>query len=84
MKSKKFRFLKCFSKNDKARFPKGWITKSEVTKNILQDISSDNDDDLINKIILIKPNIWGKEILKNEYWKADTYHPTLRLSLIHI
>ena len=76
---KKFRFLKCFSKNEKVRFPTGWIAKSEITKHVLQDLSSnDNDNTLNGKIIFIKPNIWGEDILKNEYWKADTYHPTLR------
>ena len=75
---KKFAFLKCFSTNDIARFPNGWIAESEVRKHVLRCISSDNDDDLIGKIILIKPNIWGQETLKNEYWKADTYHPSLK------
>ena len=75
---KKFPFLKCFSKNDIATFPNGWIAESKVTKHVLQGISSDDDDDLVGKIIFIKPNIWGQETLKNEYWKADTYHPTLK------
>ena len=76
---KKFPFLKCFSKNDIATFPNGWIAESKVTKHVLQGISSDDDDDLVGKIIFIKPNIWGQETLKNEYWKADTYHPTLKI-----
>ena len=67
MKTKnKFRFLRCFTKNDIERFPNGWVTKSEVTKHVLEDLSSnedDDDDDLIDKIILIQPNIWGQNIL---------------------
>ena len=85
MKTKnKFRFLRCFTKKDIERFPNGWVTKSEVTKHVLEDLSSnDDDDDLIDKIILIQPNIWGQHILKNEYWKADTYHPSLTNKDVH-
>ena len=85
MKTKnKFRFLRCFTKKDIERFPNGWVTKSEVTKHVLQDLSSnDDDDDLIDKIILIQPNIWGQDILKNEYWKANTYHPSLTNKDVH-
>ena len=84
MKTKdKFRFLKCFSKKDITRFPNGWITKLEVTKHVLREISTDDDDDLINKIILVRPNIWGQEVLENKYWKADTYHPTLTNKDVH-
>jgi len=84
MKTKdKFSFLKCFSKKDVTSFPNGWITKSEVTKHVLREISTDDDDDLINKIILVRPNIWGQDVLENEYWKADTYHPTLINKDVH-
>ena len=85
MKTKnKFRFLRCFTKKDIERFPNGWVTKSEVTKHVLQDIlSNDDNDDLIDKIILIKSNIWGQDILKNKYWKADTYHPSLTNKYVH-
>ena len=84
MKTKnKFRFLKCFSKKDIERFPHGWIKNSEVAKHVLQEISTDNDDDLINKIILIRPNIWGQNVLESKYWKADTYHPTLINKDVH-
>ena len=59
-KNKKIPFLKCFSQEEIKRFPNDWITKSEIAKHVLQDISSnDNNDNLTNKIILIKPNIWG-------------------------
>ena len=84
MKTKnKFRFLKCFSKKDIERFPHGWIKKSEVAKHVLQEISTDNDDDLIKKIILVRPNIWGQNVLESKYWKADTYHPTLINKDVH-
>lgn len=75
-KNKKFQFLKCFNKNDIEKFPNGWITKSDVPKLVLEDIASNDDDDnLINKILLIPPNIWGNKEL---YWKNETYHPTLK------
>ena len=84
MKTKEqFPFLKCFSTNDIARFPNGWIAESEITRHVVRCISSDGDDDLVGKIILIKPNIWGQETLKNEYWKADTYHPSLKNKDVH-
>ena len=60
--NKKILFLKCFSQEEIKRFPIGCITKSEIAKHVLQDISSkDDDDNLMSKIILIKPNIWGPE-----------------------
>ena len=76
--NKKFPFLKCFSQEEIKRFPNGWITKSEIAKHVLPDISSNyNDDNLINKIILIKPNIWGQDFMNHKYWKEHTYHPSL-------
>ena len=84
MKTKdKFCFLKCFSKKDITSFPNGWITKSKVTKHVLREISTDDDDDLINKIILVRPNIWGQDVLEKKYWKEDTYHPTLINKDVH-
>ena len=52
--------------------------KSEITKLVLQDIASNDDDNLINKILLIPPNIWENDELDNEYWKNKTYHPSLK------
>ena len=77
--NKKILFLKCFSQEEIKRFPNGWITKSEIAKHVLQDISNNDDDDdnLINKIILIKPNIWGPDFMNHKYWKEHTYHPSL-------
>ena len=42
--NKKFPFLQCFSQKEIKRFPNGWITKSEIAKHVLQDISSNDDD----------------------------------------
>ena len=76
--NKKFPFLKCFSQEEIKRFPNGWITKSEIARHVLQDISSNDDDDnLISKIILIKPNIWGQDFMNHKYWKEHMYHPSL-------
>ena len=33
--------------------------------------------DLSKQIIFIKPHIWGESVLKTEYWKDNTYHPSL-------
>ena len=76
--NKKFPFLKYFSQEEIKRYLNGWITKSEIAKHVLQDISSNDDDDnLINKTILIKPNIWGPDFMNHKYWKEHTYHPSL-------
>ena len=77
-KNTKFQFHKYFNKFDVEKFPNGWVTKSEITKLVLQDIASNDDDKLINKILLIPPNIWGNDELDNEYWKNETYHPSLK------
>ena len=66
---------------DSAKKEKAKKVEKEVSSS--DDDSSDDDDDLVGKIICIKPNIWGQETLKNEYWKADTYHPTLTNKDVH-
>ena len=32
---------------------------------------------LAKQIISIKPDIWDKPVLKSEYWKDETYHPSI-------
>ena len=32
---------------------------------------------MTKQIIFIKPDIWGETVLKSEYWKDPTYHPSL-------
>ena len=70
-KNTKFQFQKYFNKFDVEKFPNGWVTKSEITKLVLQDIASNDDDKLINKILLIPPNIWGNDELRNKYLKNE-------------
>lgn len=74
-----FIYNQCFTKEDVENFPKGWLYHHEMSCN--KKISSDNSKkgktNLINQYIFIKPDIWGKTELEDEYWKDDDYHPSL-------
>ena len=51
--NKKFPLLKCFTQEEIKRFHNGWITKSEIAKHVLQDISNNDDDDnlIVEKLV---------------------------------
>ena len=78
MKSpKKFKYNRYFTKDDIEKFPQGWIYHEDQHKYIRGNLINKSLIDLTKQIIFIKPDIWGKAILKLEYWKDETYHPSL-------
>ncbi|MCP4523562.1 MAG: hypothetical protein GY828_05060, partial [Candidatus Gracilibacteria bacterium] len=42
-----------------------------------QNLINKSSIDMTKQIIFIKPDIWGEAVLKSEYWKDPTYHPSL-------
>ena len=78
MKStRKFKCNQYFTKDDIKKFPQGWIYHEDQHKYITGNLINKNLIDLTKKIIFIKPDIWGDAMMKSEYWKDDTYHPSL-------
>ena len=73
----KFRFHEAFSPDNIKKFPKGWILRTELPKFTDQSSTSDSRSFLIDKIIFIDPAIWGEQVLNSQYWKGNTYHPSL-------
>ena len=77
MKStRKFKYNRYFTKDDKKK-PQGWIYHEDQHKYITGNLINKNLINLTKQIIFIKPDIWVDAILKFEYWKDDTYHPSL-------
>ena len=35
------------------------------------------ESNLIGKLIFVDPGTWGDDVLRSEYWKEKTYHPSL-------
>ena len=78
MKSqRKFKYNQYFTKDDIKKFPQGWIYHEDQHKYMTQDLINKSSIDMTKQIIFIKPDIWGEAVLKSEYWKDPTYHPSL-------
>ena len=73
----KFRFHEAFSPDNIKKFPKGWILRTELPNFTDQSSTSDSRSILIDKIIFVDPAIWGEQVLNSQYWKGNTYHPSL-------
>ena len=75
--STKFKYNRYFTKDDVNQFPQGWIYHKDLHKYMTGNLINKSLIDLTKQIIFIKPDIWGEAILKSEYWKDETYHPSL-------
>ena len=82
---KRFKFHERFTTMDIEKFPNGWILRTDLPKYSDPSVSPVSYSNLINNIIFVDPGIWGDDELKREYWKQNTYHPSLsKMNLDHV
>ena len=75
--TRKFKYNRYFTKDDIKKIPQGWKYHGDQHKYITGNLINKNLINLTKQIIFIKPDIWGDAILKSNYWKDETYHPSL-------
>ena len=80
---KKFKFHEKFSSSDVQRYPNGWILRNDLGKYRDQLLAPGRESNLIGKLIFVDPGTWGDDVLRSEYWKEKTYHPSLSKMKIH-
>ena len=82
---KRFKFHERFTTMDIEKFPNGWILRTDLPKYSDPSVSPVSYSNLINNIIFVDPGIWGDDELEREYWKQNTYHPSLsKMNLDHV
>ena len=82
---KRFKFHERFTRMDIEKFPNGWILRTDLPKYSDPSLSPVSYSNLINSIIFVDPGIWGDDELEREYWKQNTYHPSLsKMNLDHV
>ena len=58
-------------------FPMAGYYEINLAKCVKQSVVPIHQSNLIGKLILVDPSIWGDNALRSEYWKEKTYHPSL-------
>ena len=80
-----FKFHEQFTLDNLRKFPKGWILRTDLPNYAEQSSITEPKFNLVDKIIFVDPGIWGDDALKSQYWKGNTYHPSLsQMSVNHV